>query len=71
MREKIFKAIRSYELIDDHGFSKPLPTQQVWALTDLVLAAIHTEKEVNTREVNIRKVRHQPIQLPTDFDCDT
>lgn len=66
MREKIFKAIRSYEIIDDHGFSKTLHPQQVWALTDLVLAAIHTEKEVNTREVRI-----QPIQLPPDFDCDT
>ncbi len=66
MREKIFKAIRSYEIIDDHGFSKPLPPQQVWALTDLVLAAIYTEKEVD-----IQEVKPQPIQLPPDFDCDT
>ena len=61
VREKIFKAIRSYEIIDDHGFSKTLPPQQVWALTDLVLAAIHTEKEVKLK----------PIQLHPDFDCDT
>ena len=50
MRKKIFEAIRSYEIVDDHGFSKPLPPQQAWALTDLVLAAIHTEKEVNVWE---------------------
>lgn len=60
MREKIFKAIRSYEITDDHGFSKPLPPQQVWALTDLVLAAIQ-EKEVKPKL----------IQLSPDFDCDT
>ena len=58
MREKIFNAIRSYEIIDDHGFSKPLPLQQVLALTELVLAAIQTKKEVNVRE-------------PPNFDCDT
>ena len=61
IREKIFNAIRSYEIIDDHGFSKPLPLQQVLALTELVLAAIQTEKEVKSK----------PIQLPPDFDCDT
>ena len=66
MRDKIFKAIRSYEMIDDHGFSKPLPPQQAWALTDLVLAAIRTEKEVD-----IREVKPKPIQLPPDYDCDT
>ena len=61
MRKKIFEAIWSYEIVDDHGFSKPLPPQQAWVLTDLVLAAIHTEKEVKPK----------PIQLPSDFDCDT
>ena len=58
MKEKIFNAIRSYEIIDDHGFSKPLPLQQVMALTELVLAAIQTEKGVNVWE-------------PPNFDCDT
>lgn len=58
MKERIFKAIRSYEIIDDHGFSKPLPLQQVMALTELVLAAIQTKKEVNVWE-------------PPNFDCDT
>ena len=66
MREKIFKAIRSYEIIDDHGFSKPLPLQQVMALTELVLAAIQTEKEVS-----IQKTKSIQVQLPPDFDCDT
>ena len=66
MRKKIFEAIRSYEIVDDHGFSKPLPPQQAWALTDLVLAAIHTEKEVG-----IQETKSNPIQLPPDFDCDT
>ena len=66
MREKIFKAIRSYEIIDDHGFSKPLPPQQAWALTDLVLAAINTEKEMG-----IQETKSKPIQLPPDFECDT
>lgn len=61
MRKKIFEAIRSYEIVDDHGFSKPLPPQQAWVLTDLVLAAIRTEKEVKPK----------PIQLSPDFDCDT
>lgn len=65
MREKIFKAIRSYEITDDHGFSKPLPPQQVWALTDLVLAAIQE------KEVGIQERKSNPIQLPPDFDCDT
>jgi hypothetical protein len=49
MKRKIFKAIQSFEMIDDHGFYKPLPIQQVWALTDLVLAAIQ-EKEVGIQE---------------------
>ena len=66
MREKIFKAIRSYEITDDHGFSKPLPMQQAWALTDLILAAIQTEKEVV-----IKERKSNPIQLPPDFNCDT
>ena len=66
MRERIFKAIRSYELIDDHGFPKTLPQQQVWALTDLVLSAIRMEKEVG-----IQEVKPKLIQLPPDFDCDT
>ena len=70
MREKIFKAIRSYEITDDHGFSKPLPPQQVWALTDLVLAAIQMEKEVGIQETK-SKSKPNPIQLPPDFDCDT
>jgi hypothetical protein len=70
MREKIFKAIRSYEITDDHGFSKPLPPQQVWALTDLVLAAIQMEKEVSIQETK-SKSKPNPIQLPPDFDCDT
>ena len=65
MREKIFKAIRSYEITDDHGFSKPLPPQQVWALTDLVLAAIQE------KEVGIQERKSNPIQLPPDYDCDT
>ena len=60
MKKKIFEAIRSYEIVDDHGFSKPLPPQQAWVLTDLILAAIQ-EKEVKPK----------PIQLPPDFDCDT
>jgi len=66
MRKKIFEAIRSYEIVDDHGFSKSLPPQQVWALTDLVLAAIRTEKEVC-----IQETKSNPIQLSPDFDCDT
>ena len=70
MRERIFKAIRSYELIDDHGFSKPLPTQQVWALTDLVLSAIRMENEVDIQETKSES-KPIPIQLPPDFDCDT
>ncbi len=70
MREKIFKAIRSYEITDDHGFSKPLHPQQVWALTDLVLAAIRMEKEVGIQETK-SKPKPNPIQIPPDFDCDT
>ena len=70
MREKIFKAIRSYEITDDHGFSKPLPPQQAWALTDLVLAAIKMEKEVGIQETK-SKSKPNPIQLPPDFDCNT
>ena len=66
MRKKIFEAIRSYEIVDDHGFSKHLPIQQVWALTDRVLAAIRTEKEVG-----IREKKSNQIQRPPDFDCDT
>ena len=66
MREKIFKAIRSYEITDDHGFSKPLPMQQAWALTDLILAAIQTKKEVG-----IQETKSKSIQLPPDFECDT
>jgi len=66
MREKIFNAIRSYEIIDDHGFSKPLPLQQVWDLTNLVLEAIYTEKEVS-----IQKTKSIQVQPPPDFDCDT
>ena len=70
MRERIFKAIRSYELIDDHGFPKTLPQQQVWALTDLVLSAIRMENEVDIQETKSES-KPNPIQLPPDFDCDT
>ena len=66
MRKKIFEAIRSYEIVDDHGFSKPLPPQQAWALTDLILTAINTEKEMG-----IQETKSKPIQLPPDFESDT